>query len=93
MPTAYVSPARVLQITPRERSALEALAVGTSPADLAASLGISPFECEALLAAVFQAMGAATTAEAVAAAGKRGLLASEMAARPDVGDVRAAKRR
>ncbi len=64
-----------LHITPRERHALELLARGHSTAEVAAVLGISAHEIEALLKGLFATMGAAGQREAVAAAHRRGLLA------------------
>jgi len=64
-----------LQITPRERRALQLLASGCSTTDIAISLGIDAVEIDPLLTRLFVTMGAATCAEAIAAADKRGLLA------------------
>jgi DNA-binding CsgD family transcriptional regulator len=69
-----VSTGRALQITPSERQALQLLANGYTPGDVAASLGIGAFEIGPLLTRLFAAMGAATRAEAIAAAHRRGLL-------------------
>ena len=65
---------RPLILTPWERQALQLLADGHTTADMAASLGVSAPECETLLAALFAVMGAATQAEAIADADRRGLL-------------------
>jgi DNA-binding NarL/FixJ family response regulator len=65
-----------LRITPDERLALQLLASGHTTRAMAAGLGIETKEIETLLASLFTAMGAATRAEAVAAAERRGLLAS-----------------
>ena len=65
---------RALRITPWERRALQLLAKGHTATDVAISLGIGAFEIDPLLTRLFAAMGAATTAEAVAAADRRGLL-------------------
>lgn len=65
-----------LRITPDERLALQLLAGGHTTRAVAAGLGIETNEIEALLASLFTAMGAATQAEAIAAAERRGLLAS-----------------
>jgi DNA-binding CsgD family transcriptional regulator len=65
----------MLHITPSERRALQLLAQEHSPTDVAAGLGISSRETEAMLARLFGAMGAATAIEAVAVAHRRGLLA------------------
>lgn len=67
-------PVQVLQITPRERAALQLLANGDTPSDVAAGLGISTPEGEVLLKRLFAAMGATTQADAVASARRRGLL-------------------
>jgi DNA-binding CsgD family transcriptional regulator len=50
------------------------LANGYTTRDVAFSLGIAPFEIDALLTSLFEAMGAATQAEAIAVAHRRGLL-------------------
>lgn len=63
-----------LRITPDERLALQLLASGHTLRAVAAGLGIETKEMEALLATLFTAMGAATRAEAIAAAHRRGLL-------------------
>ena len=70
------SSGRALQITPRERRALQLLANGHTTDDVAAGLGITPCETETLLKGLFAAMGAATRVQAVAAAHRRGLLAT-----------------
>ena len=64
-----------LQITPWERQALQMLANGQTAADVADRLGMSAPDTTTLLAELFGAMGAATQAEAIAAADRRGLLA------------------
>ena len=66
---------RTLQITPLEQRALQLLASGHSTGDVAARLGISATDAEAMLGNLFAAMGASTRVQAVAAAGRRGLLA------------------
>ena len=71
----------MLHITPSERRALQLLAPGHTPPDVAGGLGISSRETEAMLARLFAAMGAATVGEAVAAAHRRGLLADGHARR------------
>ena len=63
-----------LQITPRERGALQLLAGGHTRTELARALGMGMVEIEALLTGIFTALGAATQAEAIAAAQKRGLV-------------------
>ena len=65
---------RTLHITPLEQRALQLLASGRSTGDVAAGLGISAIETEAMLVHLFAAMGAATRIQAVAAAERRGLL-------------------
>jgi DNA-binding CsgD family transcriptional regulator len=67
----------LLQITPRERSALQLLAQGGSPGEIADCLGTSPCELETHLAALFVRMGVRNQAEAVEAASRRGLLIRE----------------
>jgi len=64
-----------LQITPWERRALQLLANGSTTTDIAMSLGIDAVEIDPLLTRLFAAMGAATCAEAIAVADRRGLLA------------------
>jgi DNA-binding CsgD family transcriptional regulator len=66
-----------LQITPSERHALQLLANGYATNDVAIGLGISPVETEVLLTRLFAALGAASRAEAIAAAHKRGLVLCE----------------
>lgn len=66
---------RTLHITPLEQRALQLLASGHSTGDVAASLGISAIEMDRMLVDLFAAMGASTPVQAVAAAGRRGLLA------------------
>lgn len=65
----------MLQITPWERSALELLANGTNPRDIAWCLGIPESEIHLRLNTLFARMGASSSADAVAAALRRGLLA------------------
>ena len=64
----------MIQITPWERSALELLAAGICPAQIGLRSSLSQSEVERRLAALFAKMGAASQAEAVAAASRRGLL-------------------
>jgi DNA-binding NarL/FixJ family response regulator len=64
----------VLQITPLERTALRLLANGTATNGLADRLGMDAREIEARLDALFARMGVTGRAEALAAAGRRGLL-------------------
>lgn len=64
----------MLQITPSERAALQLLANGNAATEIAGRLGISECEVEAHLTALFARMGAASRAEAIAAAFRRGLL-------------------
>ena len=71
----FPSSSQTLRITPWDRQALRLLAAGHSKADLAATLGIGMREMEAQLARLFTAMGAATLADAIAAAERRGLIA------------------
>ena len=65
---------QMLQITHSDREALRLLASGHSKDDVAVGLGVSTREMETLLANLFAAMGAATQAEAIVAAERRGLL-------------------
>jgi DNA-binding NarL/FixJ family response regulator len=67
----------VLHITPWERDALQLLADGKAPSELATCLGVCPSDVESGLARLFEAMGAASPTEAIAVALKRGLLMSE----------------
>ena len=64
----------MLHITPWERSALELLATGTNTSDIASRLGIPEPEVEMRLGTLFARMGAASPADAIAAAARRGLL-------------------
>jgi DNA-binding CsgD family transcriptional regulator len=66
----------MLQITPWERDALQLLANGKAMNDIATYLGIHARDIESDLTRLFAAMGAATQAEAIAGALKRGLLSS-----------------
>jgi DNA-binding CsgD family transcriptional regulator len=66
-----------LQITPSERHALQLLANGYTTNDVATGLGIDAVETEVLLTRLFAALGAASQAEAIAAAHKRGLVSCE----------------
>ena len=78
-------PGPTLRITPWERSTLRLLANGSSRINVAIELGMSPFELDGLLTRLFAAMGAATQAEAIAAAHRRGLLtrdSSELPSQP-----------
>ena len=63
-----------LRITPDQRLALQLLASGHSTSVVAAGLGVGTQEIDTLLATLFAEMGAASQAEAVAAAHRRGLL-------------------
>jgi DNA-binding CsgD family transcriptional regulator len=67
----------VLQITPSERRALQLLARGASPGEIADCLGTRPSELETCLAALFLRMDARNQAEALEAASRRGLLVPE----------------
>ena len=64
----------MLQITPRERAALQLLANGTATGEIADRLGISECEVDAHLMTLFARMGAASRTEAIAAGFRRGLL-------------------
>lgn len=64
----------LLHITPWERSALQSLATGMTTAQLAIVLGVSEPDVEHLLTSLFTKMGAASPADAVAAALRRGLI-------------------
>jgi len=64
----------VLHITPWERSALQLLADGKGPTEVARCLSVSPKEIDLQLAALFARMGAANSTEAVADAQRRGLV-------------------
>lgn len=65
-----------LQITPSERHALQLLADGHTTSGVAARLRMGTRETEVLLTRLFAALGAASEAEAIAAAHKRGLTAT-----------------
>jgi LuxR family transcriptional regulator, quorum-sensing system regulator BjaR1 len=64
----------VLQITPLERDALQLLALGKAPEEIASCLSIRASDVKSHLARLFAAMGAANESEAVAVALKRGLV-------------------
>lgn len=64
----------MLQITPWQRVALQLLANATATNEIATRLGISEGELDAHLTSLFATLGAASRAEAVAAALRRGLL-------------------
>jgi DNA-binding NarL/FixJ family response regulator len=66
----------LLHITPHERAALQLLANGVETRGIADGLGVTEPELEARLNLLFARMGATSRAEAVAAAGRRGLLQS-----------------
>ena len=74
MQSELVAGARLLQITPQERQALQLLANGDTSVELARRLGISTVESDALLTRLFATMGVTTLAAAVAGARRRGLL-------------------
>ena len=65
----------MLHITPWERSALELLATGTDTSEMASRLGMPEPEIQVRLRTLFARMGAASPADAIAAAVRRGLLA------------------
>src|SRR5262245_11466967 len=78
-PTALRSSIRrgnrpMLQITPWERSALQLLANGAQPQDIARHLEVPEAEAEERLAALMARMGATGYPDAIAAAARRGLL-------------------
>jgi DNA-binding NarL/FixJ family response regulator len=65
----------VLHITPWERAVLVLLASGTNTHDIASRLDLPEPEVQLRLSTLFARMGAATPADAIAAAARRGLLA------------------
>jgi DNA-binding NarL/FixJ family response regulator len=67
----------VLHITPWERHTLELLASGMATNELARRLEVRESEMEARLITLFARMGAASPADAVASASRRGLLAAQ----------------
>ena len=67
----------MLQITPSERAALQLLANGNATTEIAGRLGIREGEVEAHLTALFARMGAASRAEAIDSAYRRGLLSPD----------------
>jgi DNA-binding NarL/FixJ family response regulator len=67
----------VLHITPWERLALELLASGMATTELARRLDVTEPEMEGRLMTLFARMGAASAADAVASASRRGLLAAQ----------------
>jgi DNA-binding NarL/FixJ family response regulator len=64
----------LLHITPHERAALQLLANGVETRGIADGLGVSEPEVEAHLNRLFARMGVSGRTEAIAAAGRRGLL-------------------
>lgn len=64
----------VLHITPADRNALQLLANGTDAIAIASGLGLPESEIDSHLTTLFARIGAASPAEAVAIALKRGLL-------------------
>lgn len=67
----------MLVITPAERRALQMLADGTAMPAVADQLGTSERETEVRLGTLFARMGAASRADAVSVALRRGLLTSD----------------
>jgi DNA-binding NarL/FixJ family response regulator len=63
-----------LQITPGERAALQWLSEGKDHNEIASRLETTDVELEARFAALFARLGVRTSADAVAAGLKRGLL-------------------
>ena len=66
----------MLQITPWERQALQLLAQGSGSSEIGICLGVPASEVEVHLTALFARMGAASPADAIADAARRGLLVS-----------------
>ena len=64
----------VLLITPGERTALQLLANGKPTHEIAHCLGVHQHDIEDSLLVLFNRMGAASRAEAIAAGFRRGLL-------------------
>jgi DNA-binding NarL/FixJ family response regulator len=64
----------VLQITPRERQALELLAQGKGTEEVAAHLRVADSDTASDLTTLFAALGAASHTDAIAIARKRGLV-------------------
>jgi len=64
----------LLQITPNEQAALQSLANGDEPEDVARRLGLSERQVETQLSTLFRRMGVRTSREAVNAAARRGLV-------------------
>jgi len=73
-PLDYRSQTPVLHITPSDRVALQLLASGTATIEIAGNLGLPESEIESHLNSLFARVGAASRAEAIAIASKRGLL-------------------
>jgi NarL family two-component system response regulator YdfI len=65
---------RLLHITPWERSVLQSLSEGKSPAELALTLGMPERDIREQLSSLFSRMGAASPTDAVAVACRRGLI-------------------
>ena len=70
-----VSVIPVLHITPEERAALQLLAEGKGTREVADGLRVTEREVAERLRLLFERMGVRTSAEAVAAATKRGVVA------------------
>jgi DNA-binding NarL/FixJ family response regulator len=66
--------AMVLKITPWERAALQSLANGKTPSEIANRFRVSDREVEILLATLFSRMGVRGQLDAIAAASRRGLI-------------------
>lgn len=64
----------MLSITPWERSALQLLADGQAPKEVAVRLLMTEKEVERRLATLFARLGASDRTEAIAAAFRRGLV-------------------
>lgn len=69
----------MLLITPAERIVLELLAADTPDDGIASHLRVTEHEVDAYLSALFSRMGAASRAQAVAWAERRGLLVTKAA--------------
>jgi DNA-binding CsgD family transcriptional regulator len=77
----------VLHITPDERQVLRLLAARQPRTRIAAHFGITGFELELQLRTLFARMGAASAADAVTIAARRGLLSPGADGDPDSADV------
>jgi DNA-binding NarL/FixJ family response regulator len=77
----------VLQMTPVERVALQLLADGRAPIEIANRLRVRECDVEARLRALFARLGVSNGTDAIAAAHKRGLVAIDVSERVEASDA------